>query len=67
MRLRKEIGKTDLWLSYYIETWNLGVASTSVWSWESLGIGKIDVCQGKPEVKLWCLLWLWQSPVELPW
>lgn len=43
MRLRKEIGRTDLWLSYYIETRNLGVASTSVWPRESLGIGKIGI------------------------
>lgn len=41
MRLRKKPGRTVLWLSYYIETWNLGVASPSVWPWEGLDIGKI--------------------------
>lgn len=51
MRLRKKTGSTVLWSGYYIEAWNLGVASTSVWPWEGLDIGKIGNYQGQPNQK----------------
>lgn len=34
-----------------LENWNLGVASTSVWPWEGLDIGKIRNYQRQPNQK----------------